>query len=202
MKIDRIKLKEKSKEIIKKDYVELFTVSFVAFLFFVAICLVPYINIFLIFLFLPLEITLIFIYNNYYKNKILQFNDLLYLYKTKDLNLIFKVCMVAFLKKFMIVLWSLLLIVPGVIKNLEYSAVNYLVAEDISKPSRYYFKESASMMYGHKLDLFYIKISFLGWFILSILTVGILFVWTIPYYVFTKIQFYEKLKEEQKLLTK
>ena len=52
------------------------------------------------------------------------------------------------------------------------------------------------MMKGHKFDLFYLYLSFIGWFILSILTCGVGFIWLIPYVQMSVAAFYEDLKSE------
>ena len=55
---------------------------------------------------------------------------------------------------------------------------------------------SRKLMDGHKGDLFILQLSFIGWFLLSCLTCGILFFYTVPYYYATEAAFYESIKEE------
>ena len=94
-------------------------------------------------------------------------------------------------------LWSLLLIVPGIIKGLSYSMAPYILAE-----KEYYIsssdaiKESMEMMEGHKMDLFVLSLSFIGWFLLCGITCGIASIYVIPYYRATMVNFYNSIKEK------
>jgi uncharacterized membrane protein len=56
--------------------------------------------------------------------------------------------------------------------------------------------KSRKMMNGHKKELFALQLSFMGWFLLSLLTLGLGFFWLIPYYSATEAQFYRKIKGE------
>ena len=55
---------------------------------------------------------------------------------------------------------------------------------------------SREMMKGHKFDLFYLYLSFIGWFLLSFLTLGIGFIWLIPYMNTAQAAFYEDVKAD------
>lgn len=95
-----------------------------------------------------------------------------------------------------VVLWTLLLIVPGIIASIRYSLGYYLMAEDKSLEAMDAIKLSSELMYGHKMEFFRMTISFFGWFILSIITFGIGFLYTIPYYQMTKLNFYRQIKSD------
>lgn len=73
-----------------------------------------------------------------------------------------------------IFLWSLLLLVPGIIAAFRYSQAFFILADDPSKPVILCVEESKRMMYGNKAKLFCICISFVGWYILSAIPGGIL----------------------------
>ena len=93
-----------------------------------------------------------------------------------------------------IVLWSLLLIVPGIIAAISYTMV-YLVLQDNPNLNAFQaIQESKSMMNGNKMRFFGFALSFAGWFILGILTLGIGLLYAVPYYTSAKIEFYEELK--------
>ncbi len=93
-------------------------------------------------------------------------------------------------------LWSLLLIVPGIIKSLSYS-MSFFISEDHPEYSiDECITTSMKMMDGHKMDLFLLILSFIGWFLLSILTLGIGLLWLIPYMYTSIAHFYEQLKAE------
>ncbi len=102
-----------------------------------------------------------------------------------------------FLKQLYIFLWSLLLIIPGIVKTYAYSMVEYIKSENPNiTPSRA-IEMSNIMTEGHKMDLFVLELSFLGWNILSIFTFGILsIVYVGPYYNAAKAFAYEELKAE------
>ena len=93
-------------------------------------------------------------------------------------------------------LWTLLLIVPGVIKALAYSLVPYILVERPELSASEAIDLSEKMMKGHKTEFFFLTLSFLGWMILSCLTLGIGFFWLLPYMYTTYAAFYEDVKAE------
>lgn len=95
-----------------------------------------------------------------------------------------------------VVLWSLLLIIPGIIAVLSYSMTFYIIAEDDSIGSMEAIDKSKAMMEGYKLKLFYLWLRFFGWALLCLLTLGIGFLWLIPYMHVTMAKFYDDLKGE------
>lgn len=93
-----------------------------------------------------------------------------------------------------IFLWSLLLIIPGIVAALNYSMSYFIMCDNPDMSSYDALKASKEMMYGHKGELFYMILSFLGWFILGLLTAGVGFIFINPYYYAAKASFYEKIK--------
>lgn len=91
-------------------------------------------------------------------------------------------------------LWSLLFIIPGIIAALSYSQTFYIMAEKKNIKAGEAIRKSKKMMYGHKWQLFCLGWRFFGWFILSILTFGIGFLWLIPYVQVSLANFYRDLK--------
>jgi uncharacterized membrane protein len=96
-----------------------------------------------------------------------------------------------------ILLWGLLLIVPGVIAAFEYSQVFYILAEDKNIKPMDALRKSKAMMEGHKGELFRLGLKFLGWFLLSILTLGIGLLWAMPYFQTTMALFYDKISKKE-----
>lgn len=92
-----------------------------------------------------------------------------------------------------VVLWSLLLVVPGIIKAISYSQVFYLLADNKSLGAKEALEKSAKLMSGFKWKYFCLHLRFFGWFLLSILTCGIGFIWLIPYVQVSTAKFYEDL---------
>ncbi|MBF8970700.1 MULTISPECIES: DUF975 family protein [unclassified Streptococcus] len=93
--------------------------------------------------------------------------------------------------------WTLLLIVPGLIKSYSYSMTNYIIEDLVAQgkdiePTEAITK-SRILMDGHKLDLFLLDLSFIGWALLSILTFGIGSLWLSPYIYTTRAAFYREL---------
>ncbi len=91
-------------------------------------------------------------------------------------------------------LWFLLLIIPGIIALLRYSMSYYIINDNPELSPLEAIDLSKKMMYGHKGRLFLLGLSFIGWFILGIITLGIGFLYAIPYYHATIANFYQDLK--------
>ena len=99
-----------------------------------------------------------------------------------------------FLKSLFIGLWSLLFVIPGVIKAYEYRMVPYLLAEHPEMSSGEIFARSKEMMQGNKWDTFVLDISFVGWVLLSGITLGILYIfWVGPYIAATDAALYHRI---------
>ena len=95
------------------------------------------------------------------------------------------------------VLWTLLFIIPGIVKAYSYRMVPYILAEDPSCGAREAITRSRRMMNGHKWDTFVLDLSFIGWYLLSVLTLGILLIfWVNPYHYNTDAALYEQLRNE------
>ncbi|MCL2110456.1 DUF975 family protein [Microgenomates group bacterium] len=95
-----------------------------------------------------------------------------------------------------VMLWSLLLIVPGIIKALAYSQVFYILADDDKIDPKEALKKSNKMMEGHKGEFFMLGLSFLGWGLLTAITFGIAAIWVAPYMQATYANYYLYLKGE------
>lgn len=97
-------------------------------------------------------------------------------------------------------LWLLLLIVPGIIAALSYSMTFFIIADDKSISAQDAIKKSKQMMTGHKGKLFGLGMRFFGLGILCIFTLGIGFIWLIPYSQLTMAKFYDDLKANSKIV--
>ena len=101
-----------------------------------------------------------------------------------------------FLQNLFIFLWSLLLIIPGIVKSYQYRMIPYLLAEDPNLSFSEATRLSTEMMSGEKRDAFVLDLSFLGWQLLSCITCGILGVFYVnPYVQATNAELYVALKE-------
>ena len=93
-------------------------------------------------------------------------------------------------------LWTLLFIVPGIIKGLAYSLTPFIVKDNPQLSPNQAINLSMKMMKGHKFDLFYLYLSFIGWILLAILTLGIGLLWVIPYMQTSMAAFYLDVKND------
>lgn len=95
-----------------------------------------------------------------------------------------------------IFLWSLLFFVPGIIKSLSYAMTPYLLDDCKNLPAKDALKVSMRMMKGHKWELFVFHLSFIGWHLLSVLTLGILTIFLVSPYQNTALAgYYEERKK-------
>lgn len=93
------------------------------------------------------------------------------------------------------ILWTLLLIIPGIVKSYEYQMIPYLLAENPQMSREQAFAESKRMMTGQKWRAFVLDLSFIGWNILSAITLGILGIFYVqPYMDATHAALYEALR--------
>ena len=93
-------------------------------------------------------------------------------------------------------LWSLLLIIPGIVKAYAYSMTFFILAENKGMSVLEAITLSRKMMDGHKMDLFLLFLSFIGWFLLVVITFGIAGIWVYPYFYATVTNFYLSVKED------
>jgi len=101
-----------------------------------------------------------------------------------------------FLMYLFIALWTLLFILPGIVKAFSYALTPYILEENPDLSANEAIDHSRAMMKGHKFDLFYLYLSFIGWFLLSFLTLGNGFFWLIPYMYTAQAAFYEDVKAD------
>ena len=95
-----------------------------------------------------------------------------------------------------IVLWTFVFIIPGFVKAFAYALTPYLLVDCPDLTPLQCIKLSNKMMKGHKFDLFYLYLSFIGWGILGLLTLGIGFLWLAPYMSTATAAFYEDVKAQ------
>lgn len=108
-----------------------------------------------------------------------------------------KMVLTLFLRKLYTILWSFLLIVPGIVKTYEYYMVPYLLADDSTMSRADAFRISKEMMQGEKWRAFVLSLSFILWEILSAVTLGIAGVFYVnPYVDATKAELYLELKRK------
>lgn len=101
---------------------------------------------------------------------------------------------VLFKRDIKVILWSLLFIIPGIVKSYEYRMIPYLLAENPELTEEEAFRYSRQMMYEQKLETFVLDLSFIGWDLLSGITVGIVGLFYVqPYANLTNAALYDTL---------
>ena len=96
-----------------------------------------------------------------------------------------------------VLLWSLLFVIPGIVKSLAYSMAPAILADHPDVEARQALKISMKITNGYKLDIFVFSLSFIGWFMLSSLTLGILyFVYVGPYFYTSYAGLYQELRDK------
>ena len=103
-----------------------------------------------------------------------------------------------FLRGLYVALWSLLLIVPGIIKGLSYSMTPFIMAEHPELSASRAIELSTQMMEGHKMDLFILNLTFFGWTLLAALTANVGFLALNPYMNAAYAAFYRQLQAENR----
>jgi len=95
-------------------------------------------------------------------------------------------------------LWTLCLIIPGIVKGLSYAMTHYILQdEDFDEIDQLAIDKSIEMMDGYKFDLFVLYLSFILWFLLTAITFGVLWLYVGPYFEQSIAIFYLKVKEEK-----
>jgi uncharacterized membrane protein len=96
-------------------------------------------------------------------------------------------------------LWTLLLIIPGIVKSYSYALVYYLQQEpeNVHKEATELITESRNWMRGHKWQLFCLDCSFIGWYLLGVLCCGIGTLFVAPYHQMARANFYLDLRAER-----
>ena len=94
------------------------------------------------------------------------------------------------------ILWTCLLIIPGIVKSYSYALTPFILKDEPELKYNAAIEKSMRMMDGYKMKLFLLDLSFIGWMILSILTLGIGLLFLQPYMNTARAAFYEDLKAE------
>lgn len=105
-----------------------------------------------------------------------------------------------FFKKLYTFLWSLLLVIPGIVKSYEYMMIPYLLSENPNMPMSEAFARSKEMMQGEKWNAFVLDLSFILWHCLGLITFGIVEVFYVrPYVELTHAGLYGALKQKMQM---
>lgn len=98
-----------------------------------------------------------------------------------------------FMQQLFIFLWTLLLIIPGIIKVYAYSMAMYIANREPGIDGLAAISKSKEMTFGYKSDLFMLDLSYLGWYILGIFTLGILWLWVVPKHMTARTLYFNEI---------
>lgn len=96
------------------------------------------------------------------------------------------------------ILWTMLFIIPGIMASYSYAMTDYILAENPELTAKEAIERSKDMMEGNRWRLFCLEISFIGWAILSLLTLGIGSLWLTPYMEASVAAFYREISGTEK----
>lgn len=102
--------------------------------------------------------------------------------------------LIGFLSQLFVALWSLLFLIPGIVKSYAYSMAYYVKLDHPDYGWKACIDESRRLMNGHKWEKFVLDLSFLGWILVGALCLGVGTLWVTPYMAATEAQFYEYVR--------
>lgn len=183
--IDRPRLKSMAKAQLSGNLPTLILIGVVM----VLVCMIPLAGVIL----LPaLTLSVCMIYLNLTYGEPVRFSDCFC-----GLNHLGKAWWLYILVAFFTYLWSLLFVIPGIIKGLSYSMAPFVLADDPTLTARDALNISKQITFGYKMELFLLYLSFLGWLLLVAFTAGIASVWVFPYMSATYANFYQIIKNNR-----
>ena len=172
----RVELKNEAKEQIKGKIGILFLIFLIIAIIGVGSSFVPIVGWFATIIIMPaFNISLCMIFLNLAKKEDISVGDVF-----KGFNITGKAVWLSIITWFYTFLWSLLFIIPGIIKTFSYSMAPFILADNPNLTSSEALSESIKIMNGHKFDLFVLQLSFFLWYILGTITFGIAYVYVVP----------------------
>lgn len=189
--MDRVELKNLAKQQIKGHLGVLFLITLIVYLVSVLVGMIPVVGSLAMALVVTpaFSIAMVTIYLKLAQNIAPQVNELF-----AHFSKFWAAFKVTFLTGLFTFLWSLLFVIPGIIKAYSYSMAMYILAENPEMGAREAIDRSKAMMDGHKMELFVLELSFIGWYLLCAITFGIAAIWVVPYVSATITNFYNSIK--------
>ncbi|MEK4871871.1 DUF975 family protein [Niallia sp. FSL W8-1348] len=140
---------------------------------------------------IPLSIAIVWFYLDLVREKNAEISQVFTIYT--DVKVMLKVIGASIMVGIFTFLWSLLLIIPGIIKGLAYSQTFMLLKDHPEYSIFEAITESRRRMHGYKWKYFLLNLSFIGWGILCLISLGIGFLWLTPYVYASNATFYQNL---------
>ena len=189
----RSELKNEAKEQIKGRIGILFLIFLIISIISAGCSIVPIVGWFATIIIMPaFEISLCMIYLNLAKKEEISVGDVF-----KGFTITGKAVWLYIITGIFTFLWSLLFVIPGIIKSYSYSMAPFILAENNDLTAREALSKSKEIMNGHKFDLFVLQLSFFWWYMLEIITFGIASIYVVPYVLAATTNFYNKIKEQK-----
>ena len=189
----RVELKNKAKEQIKGKIGILFLIFLIIAMIGVGSSFVPIVGWFATIIIMPaFNISLCMIFLNLAKKEDISVGDVF-----KGFNITGKAVWLSIITNFFVFLWSLLLVIPGIIKAFSYSMAPFILADNPELTAREALSESKRIMDGHKFDLFVLQLSFFWWYLLGAISFGIAYIYVVPYFEATITNFYNEIKDKK-----
>ena len=192
--LDRKSIKKRAKEALSDNYGVCIGTFIVSILIAVVAAYVPYVGMIIAIAVSPVVMVgLMNVYLHMYRGENVEFGDMFDGFKNYGHVLGGYWYMYLF-----IFLWSLLLYIPGIIKAYAYSMAPYILMDQPEISATDALEKSKQMTYGHKWEIFVMYLSFIGWGILSSLTMGILAIFFVgPYFMLTMAGYYVVLRNQE-----
>ena len=119
--------------------------------------------------------------------------DLKYLIQGFKKGFVLRSFLIGLMEQIFVVLWSILLIIPGIVKKYAYFASYYISLDQPELSAKQCLDESQRLMKGHKMRLFLLDLSFIGWYIVGFVCLGVGILFVQPYHQLARANFYDKL---------
>lgn len=189
----RVELKNEAKKQIKGKIGILFLIFLIVAMIGVGSSFVPVIGWFATIIIMPaFNISLCMIFLNLAKGEDISVGDAF-----KGFNITGKAVWLSIITWIYTFLWSLLFIIPGIIKTFSYSMAPFILADNPNFTASEALSESIRIMNGHKFDLFVLQLSFILWYLLGAITFGIAYIYIVPYFDATMANFYNEIKDKK-----
>lgn len=198
-KFDRIVTKNLAKQKIKGKVINLFLADLIVLALTGAANGIPGLGQLISIAMLVLNIGLGAFYLKFIETDATDYMDIFFSFSFKDLNKYLNHLATMLARMLLVFLWTLLFIIPGIIKAIAYSQTEYIKAENPDMDIMDTLKESERLMNGHKMEYFVLCLSFIGWFLLIGLTFGLAGIYVLPYFSTTKALFYRNLVPKIKI---
>jgi len=187
-------IKDRAKSKIKDKVIFLFLISIIPFaLGSVFSAAIPFIAIFIVLIEILLNYGLNNIYLKVARLKSAVYKDIAVGFNPNELQ---KNLVTGLLALMWIILYTLLLIIPGIIKSYEYSQIFYVALDKPNLSSKEVLAESSRIMNGNKAKLFSLQLSFIGWGLLVLITFGLASIYVTPLYRMALTEFYLEINND------